>query len=274
MGFIIGLLKIIGLIVLSVLMIILLISSVLLFVPIRYQLKGKAPDYKGKGTLRWFFGILKMEFSYEDEKFHYKLRFLHFKWPNKKKLKEKKKHRKRKKKKKNAVMAKVDISQVEQQNINDKPKQKIEFSKEEKPPKKKSSFFQKFKEIVEKIRSLKDRTKEILLFLKDKENKDAIKFLFKQVIYLLCKIKPKKVLANLNFSTGDPATTGKVLGGLALIKWTYQKEVRVIPDFTNDHFYIEGDLLIKGRIYGIHFLIVAIRILMNKKIRAFLFNRG
>ena len=53
---------------------------------------------------------------------------------------------------------------------------------------------------------------------------------------------------NLDFCAGSPDTTGQICGVMALFPPIYDKKVKILPDFNDDNFYLDGNLTIKGRI--------------------------
>ena len=67
------LLKIIGLVIVSVLGLALLLLCVLLFVPIRYRASGNKTTecLEADGKLSWLLGAVRVEFAFKDKKFEY-----------------------------------------------------------------------------------------------------------------------------------------------------------------------------------------------------------
>ena len=58
MGFIIGVLKVIGLILLAILLLIVFLLAVILFIPICYQISGNGRPYEFTGKVHWLFGLI------------------------------------------------------------------------------------------------------------------------------------------------------------------------------------------------------------------------
>lgn len=274
MVFIIGLLKVIGFILLFFVLLILFLFGIILFLPISYECDGNGPPYKGNAKIKWLFGLIRIKFDFSENGMDYRIHVFHKSWPEIKKTKEKKpKHSKTKQSK-----SKQNKSEQKKSNQNQKIQEETKDSNlkedtliQDKFRKKHTTFLKNKKE--EKHKSILQKIKEIWKQIKDEENKALLKFGLKQLFFLLKKIKPNKIKANIVFSTTDPATTGEILGALALIKWTYKNGVHIIPDFTSERYRLEGTLFIKGNIYGLYFFIVAIRFLKNKKIREMLFHR-
>ncbi len=81
---------------------------------------------------------------------------------------------------------------------------------------------------------------------------------------LLQIIKPYDLEGNIHFGMDDPATTGEILGGLALILPLYQNYLTICPDF--EKACLDGALKGKGRIFLGAVVILGIKILFNKNL--------
>ena len=119
---------------------------------------------------------------------------------------------------------------------------------------------------------IQDRFKKIRHEVSDERNHQAISHLWRELCYLLTHLKPKYVKAEISFSTGDPALTGKVTGALSLFPLIYRYDAHIYPDFLSEEFYIKGSLKMKGHITVFHLLIILIRLFFDKNIRR-LYNK-
>lgn len=271
MVFIIGLLKVIGFSLLFLVGFILFVSIIILFLPICYELNGSGPPYVGKVSVRWLFGLIRFHIGFRFKAIEYQLHIFHRTWPNMNPKKTKKSKRKKsyiKKNKMNEREQSLEIRTIKTEDIEKIQETSPKSTLSTKPMKKTS----KEKSIIDKLKSLRNKVNKVWTMITEEENKAILKLSFKQLIYLLKRMKPTKVNAHLLFSTTDPATTGEILGALALIKWTYKNGVHIIPDFANDQYNLEGTVFMKGTIYGFDFLLVGIRLLKNKKIRDMLLH--
>ena len=74
------LLKIIGILILVILGILLLAVLTVLFVPVRYEgevgVKNSVSSIRARGTVTWFFRLIRGRFQYKNGKLHYELRIL------------------------------------------------------------------------------------------------------------------------------------------------------------------------------------------------------
>lgn len=135
---------------------------------------------------------------------------------------------------------------------------------------------EKIKQIIEKVKctihKICDTIKNIKTeydFYKglwDKpQGKSAVKHVFREVWYLLKKIKPKKIEGDVIFGTGDPAITGQAIGAVAALYGFMPEKLTIVPDFEEKRY--EGDLHIKGKLRLIHVVIIGIRLLIDKNVR-------
>ena len=97
------------------------------------------------------------------------------------------------------------------------------------------------------------------------EGKEAVKHVFKEIWYLLNKIKPKKVEGDVVFGTGDPASTGQVIGAIAAIYGFFPEKLHIIPNFEEKKY--EGNLRIKGKVRLIHLAVIGVRLLLDRNFR-------
>lgn len=109
-------------------------------------------------------------------------------------------------------------------------------------------------------------------FFNDEKNKKAFSNIWKQLEHLVVSVFPKRLKLWLKYSTGSPDTTGQVLGILAIFPVGYRNHWNIIPDFTAEEFYAEADFTVRGRIFGVQILALALRIILDKNCRR-LYNR-
>ncbi len=101
-------------------------------------------------------------------------------------------------------------------------------------------------------------------------NLGGLNYIIKQVFSLLGKMKPTVLTADLDYSTGEPDTTGYVTGVLALFPFVYGRKKSFRPDFQADEPYIRGTIGLKGKIFLFQAVYIIIRIIANKDSRAFI----
>lgn len=135
--------------------------------------------------------------------------------------------------------------------------------------KKIKNIIARFKNIAKKViltlRNAKDKIEEIKSFLQDEGNRQAFILGKGQLYRLIRHIKPKKYKINLKFGTGDPASTGQVLGILGMLMPLYKKNATIIPDFEN--IILEGDIYMKGRITIAKLLLLGFQLYRDKNVK-------
>ena len=137
-------------------------------------------------------------------------------------------------------------------------------------------FFARFhpkriiEKIKEKIEELKKNADKILAVIMDEANKEWVKKILRELKKVIKSLGLNMRGTDVDFSLGEPDVTGQVSGVLALFPPIYDKKVRVIPDFTEEEMYIDGDIYIKGRLQLIFIVIFALVILLDSNTKRIL----
>ena len=97
------------------------------------------------------------------------------------------------------------------------------------------------------------------------EGKAAVKNVLRQVWYLLKKIKPSKIEGDVIFGTGDPASTGQIIGAVAAVYGFMPDKLHITPDFEEKRY--EGNLHIKGKLRLIHMVVIAVKLIADRNFR-------
>lgn len=121
------------------------------------------------------------------------------------------------------------------------------------------------KNICGKIKSVHQKSGNVIGFLKHEDTKDAIKFVKEQLGIFLKDIKPRKITGYLSFGTGDAAMTGEILGAYYMITKGISKDFKVMPDF--DHKVLDGNMKIKGRIFIYKLIIIGYKVYKNDNLK-------
>lgn len=129
------------------------------------------------------------------------------------------------------------------------------------------------KKISEAIRKLSLTIKNIYAkidwwkqFLSHPKVKEAISFVKREIWKLIRHIFPTRIWGNLTFGSEDPATTGTVLAILGITMPFHKNCIEVNPVFDGTN-RIEGNVQLKGRVYGIVLVKTAIEIYFNKNVK-------
>lgn len=172
---------------------------------------------------------------------------------------------------------KVSMEMQKERKMADQEKKSSESQqKEEKPPViRKIKMTQQIQEEKPKEENFSDSSEEEQK--KEKLNKDYFlkmsmeekKKLFTITKRLVCRIGksvfPKKIRADLEFGTGDPALTGEILGAASVAQIMMNEECRIKANF--HHAMIEGELWIRGRVFLASLGFEVIRFILEKPIR-------
>lgn len=129
---------------------------------------------------------------------------------------------------------------------------------------------QKVTHIVETIKLLWHKKEKVVIFLQDELHKTAIGKAWDTIKQILRHILPGKIKGQVEFGTGDPASTGKALGVLGVLYAKYGKHVTVVPDFYEKR--VVAELEFKGRIRFGTLLIKGLRLLRDKHVKRFINN--
>jgi len=160
------------------------------------------------------------------------------------------------------------ITKMPKDNYSKKDKPKKDKSKKDKPkkdkPKKDKSKKDKSDKgsIIERIKGLYNKVKP--LWQDDRYN-GVIRYVLGNVFKILKSIRPRKLWANVVFGTGDPATTGYIVGGVSMFYGFGNGRIVVTPDFMEKTFF--GTIRGKGRVFLFVLLYYGIRTYLDKRVR-------
>ncbi len=118
----------------------------------------------------------------------------------------------------------------------------------------------------EKLESLNKKKDLIINFVENEHNCATVKLLKTTLVKLLKAILPKKGRGKIRFGTGDPASTGQALAGLAVLYVPLGGNLKVTPEFEEKVF--EGEGWLKGRIYIITIVVLAAKVWFNRDFKA------
>ncbi len=124
------------------------------------------------------------------------------------------------------------------------------------------SKYERFRDIITDI---KHKWNLIYDFWMDELNKQGMKYTWQILKKMLKHILPTKLKSELIIGTGDPYSTGQVLSVISFFYGFYGDKVSVTPDFENSRF--EGKHYARGRIRAATILIIACRLLIDKRFK-------
>ena len=102
-----------------------------------------------------------------------------------------------------------------------------------------------------------DKISSIITFIKDPTNKRGIRTVKKELFALLRYMAPEKIDGKVVFGTGDPCTTGWILGIVSMVPPAYTEGLRICPEFEEKRFQADG--YVKGKARLIYMVRLVIR---------------
>ncbi len=123
----------------------------------------------------------------------------------------------------------------------------------------------KFQNMHTKLHTIKDKLHKFKQDLTSPVNRRVAGHLWKELCYMLCQYKPGKIKADLTFSLADPAITGEVLGLISMLPHVYRYPYNIYADFQSDRLYIEGELMVQGKITGYVMVLILLRLFRDKE---------
>lgn len=151
------------------------------------------------------------------------------------------------------------VNHVSYDSKNDEKKKETIF---EKISKKITEFRNKLERIWKKLKKINDKKDALLKVYHSKRFEIAKKDVIAYIKILLKILKPKKLEGYLRFGMDDPATTGQILGGLAMLLPIYYNFFTIEPDFTQS--IIKGYMKGNGKIRLFSIVKLVIKVMLNK----------
>lgn len=138
-----------------------------------------------------------------------------------------------------------------------------------------------FKNLINKIKSLINTAKKMLLAIKAgsekaklvkefvlcDESRNMVCFVRDNVLHLWKHVKPKYLYTDIEFGFDNPELTGKVLGAAAAFCAMAGFKPGLTPNF--EQSILEGEIEVKGRIMFVVLLKIAIRIWLSEEVKSF-----
>lgn len=270
-------LKIIGWILLAILGILVLLVCVVLFVPVRYELDGKCNGTIDTLDVKFRFSFL-LHFlagtvCYTEGKPTWNLRIAWKRFVNQDtELQE------TPIKKSEDSESSVNNAKDEEINVPEEPIKNEESVSEESITKetvsketvsKKESFLDKieykYKKIRHKLREIAQKKEKVMEFLTNEIHQAAFLKAISELKRLLLRLRPQKIMGEIEFGFDDPAWTGQVLAGISILYPYFADCFQIITDFEEKK--LRGQLEIKGKISAKNFVALGLRVILDKNVR-------
>jgi hypothetical protein len=132
------------------------------------------------------------------------------------------------------------------------------------------NFISKIKNIFTTVKTFKYKWDLIYSFIQDEMNRQGFHVTLKSLKRMLKHILPTRLKSKIIFGTGDPCSTGQLLGVLGFLYGFYGDKVQITPDFENSR--LEGKHDARGRIRLITILIIAVKLILDKRFKQLKMN--
>lgn len=115
------------------------------------------------------------------------------------------------------------------------------------------------------FRGFCDKINQWHTFLQMDDTRQAVRFLKGKGKLLFRHILPRKIRGKIRFGFEDPSLTGKILAGASVVYPLYKDSFQIIPVF--DSQVLEGEVELKGRMFGGYLLWQAWQIYRNREVK-------
>lgn len=280
MAILLGILKIIGIVILCIILFVLALLLYLLLAPVRYRLSAENyqdSDLHFAAEIRDFIGFWHIIISNEKD-MEFKIYALWgvlrvYPWKSEKEVSQvcNDGHESTGKKVTEDKSAENKAAGVKDKASQAKNKVSQTRNKASKAEGKSSHTRNKASKAKGKASQARNKAQGIVDQLKDERNQDAVKFLIAKALWLLKKIKPRIMEADVDFALGEPSSTGLATGIISICPVIYSNKVHIRPDFESEDMYLYGDFSLKGFVFLIDIVYLIISVLINKNCKR-LFN--
>lgn len=290
-------LKMIGIILLSIISLLLIIIALILFVPIRYRIianKFEDSDFYAEIKLTWLLHFINILIKYTDD-LYYRVRVILIPIKKSDNLKKHKNNSKKTKPDSDDTKSIDEGENISDKSVNEdisdneisKDKEEIVSTSDSDENDDDNINFDENKGIIYKIRfvltkffeflfNIKEKLNEAyntvvnivkdidyyINALKDERNKKVISLCLSQASSIINNIKPKVFKGNLTIGIDEPYTMGQILSIYGILFPIIHDKITINPVY--DKEVIEGDLYIKGRISVFVLIRAAIKIYFNR----------
>lgn len=266
MTILLAILKFIGILLLAVFLLAVFLVLSLLFVPVRYVV-----ECRSKGRLRigfrvsWFLRMIQIQKAMSESRIHIYLFGINIR--NFKNLFRKKKDMDEERHVTNSRVHLVDDfydEAVKHEETVKEADSKVQIETDYEEETESSSSRAKSSKRRKKSFSF-DKISGIITFIRDYQNQAALKKIKKELADLIRYLMPKRLEGKISFGTGDPCTTGWLLGVISMFPVAYTEGLTILPDFEEKVFVADGYM--KGRIRVIYFLRLFLRGYMDEDLK-------
>lgn len=130
-----------------------------------------------------------------------------------------------------------------------------------------ADFFKGLRKIACKLCKRAEWLGEVKDFWHSENTRQMVCIFRDNVLHLWRKLKPGTVKGQVWFGTGNPCSTGQVLGACAMLFAYYGNGITVTPDF--ERRVLEGKLMLKGHLSLITAVVVLVKVFFSRQWKTF-----
>ena len=279
---ILKILGIIGIVLLVILAAFVLLLLLILFLPVKYRIAASKNSYALNADIKisWLFGLFRAKYRYP-EPGKVKIKLLCFTlFPKEKQGEKESKTGNKTKPDEKPEEKPAAIAENKSTNETSSEEETVEAVNDATQNTKQSireKILAKYENIKYTIHKICGKIKYIwenMTFYKEllfhEDTKALIKHIFLKLHNILKKIKPKRIKADILFGTGQPDTTGYVLGVYGVLSTQIHKPnvINLTPDFENK--VIEGRVEASGHFRIFTILKNAVMLILDKRLKELL----
>ncbi len=275
-------LRIIGIVLLSLISLVIVLLAIVLFVPVRYRISADRPlndELTAKANVSFLLHIISATVGYERD-IDYGVRIFGIKvYPKKKKEETVKEDETISASGTDEAAVTDDTAQRDESGTQEEAQYTVDWNEsgDDEIKDREDEGFWNFVEsfidkIVDKYGYFSDKIEKIRFKIRfydrmrnDDGNKRAVGYIKERAIRLLKKIAPRTVKGFVHFGFDDPATTGKILMYLAVIYPVLPRKLTIDPGFEDTDIY--GNIRIKGHFSLITPALCFLGIYFNRDVR-------
>ncbi|MBE5873856.1 MAG: DUF2953 domain-containing protein [Lachnospiraceae bacterium] len=275
---ILKILGIFGIVLLILLAVFLLLLLIILFFPVKYRIAASknSEDLIADIKISWLFGLLRAKYRYPKPG-KLKIKLLCFTLFPKEKQNDAQDRIQNETRTEEKSVSVAESAPAGKTHNAEETAEAISNNTEKAKKSIKEKILAKYENIKYTICNICDKIKYIwdnITFYKDllfhEDTKALIKHIFQRLQNILKKLKPKRIKADILFGTGQPDTTGYVLGVYGVLSTQIHKPnvINLTPDFENK--VIEGRVEASGRFRIFTLLKNGIMIILDKRLKELL----
>ncbi len=259
-------LAVIGIILLCLLGLVLIVASVIMFVPVRYQFSGRVEEnLECRVKATWLAHLFSISYVYPEpgqiviKVLGIKVRTISFQNEEPQEQTETK--------------PQLQGAEIQPQSVSKDPKPFMESKPDVKTKGKTDSSSKGQKKctignVCDKIKKIIAEMKYYWDVLRDQDNRKLFIRCRKRIVKVLRHVFPKTLQGELLIGTGQPDTTGYVLAVYGMLFPILGNHINITPDFENKVF--QGNWSIKGRIRAAVFFKNALGLAFDRQLRVFI----